>query len=452
MEFKFGSVMLLLSISIQQSLWGILALVPQTNAKKCKHVSLQNEPVKKVQMLRRIPARCSGWDEAWSWLSNKDCRTKYILDYVELPSAVQKVEECEDENGALKSQPVFKYGDDDVKSGDGTFDIDEKALAIAFGSVTGILLIFVAIMILFLCQKGLIRCGACGITPAYTTTNASERRPLNGNLGACNEYVEDGCVLAEPEYEEIDPLTAKKKLDLLESFTSPRYQNVHENKDLNGGGVADSCMNGLLRQPITPSAPYDEDLQQTNLKCCPNEYQALTENVIKSGLSFINASNVQGEDNPALIGEKTDCGNTTGKVACEILEKEEESLKANLNQFHNDLDKCSDEHAHLPVHSNEALDIQNPEQSKCMESESLKCSSEDSGFKHGDTRNLTGVDCQVLGSEEKFQQFSANYIDENSAVLKKLSSNGTDYDDRLDQLVNSVTNIAEDISDTDKNT
>lgn len=36
MELKLGSVMLLLSCSLQQSLWGILASVPQTTANKCK--------------------------------------------------------------------------------------------------------------------------------------------------------------------------------------------------------------------------------------------------------------------------------------------------------------------------------------------------------------------------------------------------------------------------------
>lgn len=38
MEFKLGSVMLLLSCSLQQSLWGILASMPQTHADKCKKI------------------------------------------------------------------------------------------------------------------------------------------------------------------------------------------------------------------------------------------------------------------------------------------------------------------------------------------------------------------------------------------------------------------------------
>ena len=38
----------------------------------------ERSTVKKVQMIRRIPARCSGWDEAWSWITKIDCRTKYV--------------------------------------------------------------------------------------------------------------------------------------------------------------------------------------------------------------------------------------------------------------------------------------------------------------------------------------------------------------------------------------
>ena len=75
---------------------GILASVPQTNAKKCaERVSNDGErsTVKKVQMIRRIPARCSGWNEAWSWITKIDCRTKYVLDYIELPFDVKKTDE-----------------------------------------------------------------------------------------------------------------------------------------------------------------------------------------------------------------------------------------------------------------------------------------------------------------------------------------------------------------------
>lgn len=357
MVFKVESVMLLLTISIQQLLWGILVWIPQTNATKCKPVSIQNEPAKKVQMLRRIPAQCSGWDEAWSWLSSKDCRTKYILDFVELPNVGRTSEMCENENGPLKSPPALKYDDNSAHSDAGAFDIDEKALAIAFGSVTGILLILLAIMLFFLCQKGLIRCGSWSAGSVYTTDIGFDGRDaLNDNRVTCSQYADNGCVMVEPEYEEIDQLAAKKRLDLLENAKSPIYQNVHDNNELHGG-IKDLFVKGSHMHHVTatPSAPYDEDLQQTNMKCRANEYKVLDERAVRPGLIVIPAVNVKNENNPTLARENTNGHKRNGDVAFET-EHNEDSIVPNSIRTDCDLTKSSEAFTHVLLHPNEILD------------------------------------------------------------------------------------------------
>lgn len=270
MELKLGSVMLLLSCSLQQSLWGILASVPQTNANKCKNkISSEGEPTKRVQMIRRIPARCSGWDEAWSWISNKDCRTKYILDYVELPSAVQKVdhklEDCEEEVAAR------------TETSDSSF-ADEEYLAIAFGLATVALLTLIVIIVI---RRGRNRCGLCSSGPTYSSANASEREHLDSGHTAGNEYVDDECKHTEPMYEEIrDHTAAMKKLEFHDDL-KPSYQNVDDGAN-ETSDVKNMPVNGVNRRPITPSAPYEEDLQQTNRKCVPNEYSVLAEKLVQN--------------------------------------------------------------------------------------------------------------------------------------------------------------------------
>lgn len=42
-----------------------------------KAVVVRSEPSKKVHVLRRVPASCSNWEKAWSWITKKDCGTKY---------------------------------------------------------------------------------------------------------------------------------------------------------------------------------------------------------------------------------------------------------------------------------------------------------------------------------------------------------------------------------------
>lgn len=274
MEWKLGSIMLLLSCSLQQSLWGILASVPQTTADKCKQkISSEGAPTKRVQMIRRIPARCSGWDEAWSWLSNKDCRTKYVLDYVELPSAVQKIDpdDCEEEVATSAGQGHFGLG-------------DEKYLAIAFGSATVALLILIVIIVISVCMRGNNRCSVCSSSPAYTTANASEPEEADARGQNRNIYVDDELKPAEPMYEEIhDQKTARKRLEFKDDVIPSKYENVTSDTQefVNQDGKKLLPANGSNRKPVTPSAPYEEDLQQCSQKSVPNEYSVLNDSLVK---------------------------------------------------------------------------------------------------------------------------------------------------------------------------
>lgn len=39
---------------------------------------------RKVHVLRRVPATCSNWEKAWSWITKKDCGTKYRWEFFPL--------------------------------------------------------------------------------------------------------------------------------------------------------------------------------------------------------------------------------------------------------------------------------------------------------------------------------------------------------------------------------
>ncbi|KAH3771283.1 uncharacterized protein LOC127845935 [Dreissena polymorpha] len=261
MEIRFSSLMLLLSCSLHQSLLGILASVPHTDAKKCQHkLSSKGEPVKKVQMIRRIPARCSGWDEAWSWISKKDCHTKYILDYVELPSAVQRDDEdCEEELS--------------VPAPSNQFDItDEKFLAITFGSATLALLIIVVIIVVSVMRRGNYRCTCCGDGPAYISANVVDRENPN-EIRNCNLY-EGNTPDGDHIYEEVFDKT-KVNIDDKEPSDINMYVPKEDIKSKTSNGVHQ-------RRPVTPTAPLEEDVTNTAGIAQPNEYSVLKETLVKS--------------------------------------------------------------------------------------------------------------------------------------------------------------------------
>lgn len=77
-------------------------------------------------------------------------------------------------------------------------------------------------------------------------------------------------------YEEIlDRSTAMKKLEFHEELKPVRYQNVPEEDTNEKSDIKNLPLNGVHRRPVTPSAPYEEELQQTQRKCVPNDYSVL---------------------------------------------------------------------------------------------------------------------------------------------------------------------------------
>lgn len=77
-------------------------------------------------------------------------------------------------------------------------------------------------------------------------------------------------------YEEIlDNSTAMKKLEFHEEFKPVHYQNVPEEDANEKSDIKNLPLNGVHRRPVTPSAPYEEELQQTQRKCVPNDYSVL---------------------------------------------------------------------------------------------------------------------------------------------------------------------------------
>lgn len=138
-----------------------------------------------------------------------------------------------------------------------------------------------------------------------------------------NEYVDDEFKLAEPMYEEIlDHTTAMKKLEFHDDLKLQRYQNVLEQPDgENLENLKKEPMNGVHRRPVTPSAPYEEELQQTDRKCVPNEYSVFREKLVQQ-------SDKEGEiEHKDRISDNVD--NSTGLA--------DNSGEEGINKFANDL-------------------------------------------------------------------------------------------------------------------
>lgn len=113
----------------------------------------------------------------------------------------------------------------------------------------------------------------------------------------CNEYVGEGHKLEESQYEEIcDPKITKKKLGFSDEPVM-RYQNIHERAD---DSQDDMCLNGvknhnLNNSTVVPSAPYEEELQQTARKCVNNDYSVMdvkhTNGHVQSAANVVEAAN-----------------------------------------------------------------------------------------------------------------------------------------------------------------
>ncbi|XP_061197480.1 uncharacterized protein LOC133205650 [Saccostrea echinata] len=164
----------------------------------------------KVPQTRRIPAKCSNWDRAWTWVTHSDCGTKYEITYIELPQHQQYrlVYEC-------------CPGEKDCKpEGQAEDESDERFLAITFGCASAAFIILIIIIVISVCRKrhsGFIFC------PYKKEYENADESPVD--LGCRversgpNDYIigdlgEDRKLVIESEYEEIcDINPAAKEAD-----------------------------------------------------------------------------------------------------------------------------------------------------------------------------------------------------------------------------------------------
>ncbi|WAR12185.1 hypothetical protein MAR_026365 [Mya arenaria] len=121
-----------------------------------------------------------------------------------------------------------------------------------------------------------ITCSLCGRGPTYSTTSVNDVDSACEVRASCNPYV-DGTQDNDHVYEEIFD---KSKLSLEEGIKHPGYQNcIDDGNDKDNGKL----VNGVhQRRPVTPSAPFEEDLGLTARKTVPNEYSVFDDPLVKS--------------------------------------------------------------------------------------------------------------------------------------------------------------------------
>lgn len=254
---------------------------------------------KKVELVRRVPAKCSNWDKAWVWITGMDCGTKYVLQTMNYPSNTQ----------VYRTQKVCCPHETDCKNpateaskSGGLDENDEKFLAITFGSATAALVIILLIIIISFCRKQ---------QPRFIENFFNRRQrmyeediigvePSAPYLHTQNDYKNGSLRLIESEYEEIPEYHSKDKYPIVDSvsesndyvreFTPSERQRSHNPTDYpqvalislasgsNGGNKieriagpfdgntsSDSYENGILKmlQPVQEScARVNENLSQ----------------------------------------------------------------------------------------------------------------------------------------------------------------------------------------------
>ncbi|XP_062621013.1 uncharacterized protein LOC134282629 isoform X2 [Saccostrea cucullata] len=158
----------------------------------------------KVPQTRRIPAKCSNWDRAWTWVTHSDCGTKYEITYIELPQHQQYrlVYEC-------------CPGDKDCKpEGQAEDESDERFLAITFGCASAAFIILIIIIVISVCRKKHSGFIFCPYKKEYENADG-----CHGERSGPNDYIigdigEDHKLVIESEYEEIcDINPAAKEAD-----------------------------------------------------------------------------------------------------------------------------------------------------------------------------------------------------------------------------------------------
>lgn len=151
----------------------------------------------KVPQTRRIPAKCSNWDRAWTWVTRDDCGTKYQITYIELHQQHQYklVYEC-------------CPGDTDCKTdGQSHHESDERFLAITFGCASAAFIIIIIIIVVSVCRKKNAGFIFCPYKKEYENAEGCHGERSDPNDYVIGDFGEERKLVLESEYEEICDIT-----------------------------------------------------------------------------------------------------------------------------------------------------------------------------------------------------------------------------------------------------
>ncbi|KAL8590027.1 hypothetical protein ACOMHN_007052 [Nucella lapillus] len=197
-----------------------------------KSVPVQRIARKKVSVLRRVPASCSNWEKAWSWVTKQDCGTKYRLDMVEVPSpkvvTYRMIKICCD--GDTQCQQA--QADDLAARKNAAAAEEEKFLTIVLGSCAAVFLIVILVVTISLCRKKKRCLTACEERKhVYITTEEEDESSELQTHKAYRHEEEDqptqAKVCGESLYAEIHDPGLPRYADIFREDASPdRFQHA----------------------------------------------------------------------------------------------------------------------------------------------------------------------------------------------------------------------------------
>lgn len=206
-------------------------------------------PSKKVHVLRRVPASCSNWEKAWSWITHKDCGTKYRLDLVDLPSQEQVMYKMEP--SCCEGDPTCEDGGLEASSG---LDVsDEKFLAIVLGSTAAALFVVILIICISLCRKKK-QCSLLCEERRHIYASAEEEEESSELQGQKERHLSD---------EETENKVCESVYAEIDDSGLPRYTDIF--KEQSGASEEDPFMRA------TAPPLYDTRTEGPTISCEPSD-------------------------------------------------------------------------------------------------------------------------------------------------------------------------------------
>ncbi|XP_048779826.1 uncharacterized protein LOC130046317 isoform X2 [Ostrea edulis] len=196
----------------------------------------------KVPQTRRIPAKCSNWDRAWTWVTHSDCGTKYEITYIELPQSQQYrlVYECCPDDKDCKTA-----------EGQGDHESDERFLAITFGCASAAFIILILIIVISVCRKRHSGFIFCPYKKEYENAAGCLVERSGPNDYIIGDIGEERKLVMESEYEEIcdiNPAAKEANWDNMyqKSPSAPPEEMLIEDQEPAHSLTNDNTENGEL--------------------------------------------------------------------------------------------------------------------------------------------------------------------------------------------------------------